>query len=686
MTVNDGHGGTAMQTVTVTITGTNEPPVITSSAQAGAVTELANTSGSAASDSAQGAVTFTDLDLTDHHTAGFVAQAGGYLGAFSVDPPAPDSTGGGTGSVAWHFNVTDSALDSLAAGQTLTQKYDVTVDDGHGGTAMQTVTVTITGTNDPPVITSSAQAGAVTELANTSGSAASDSAQGAVTFTDLDLTDHHTAGFVAQAGGYLGAFSVDPPAPDSTGGGTGSVAWHFNVTDSALNSLAAGQTLTQKYDVTVDDGHGGTAMQTVTVTITGTNDPPVITSSAQAGAVTECANTSGSAASDSAQGAVTFTDLDLTDHHTAGFVAQAGGYLGAFSVDPPAPDSTGGGTGSVAWHFNVTDSALDSLAAGQTLTQKYDVTVDDGHGGTAMQTVTVTITGTNDAPTAPTDTNGAANSVAAHSAIGTSVGIAAHSTDPDTGDTIASYQFSSNPGSLFAISAGGVITVNADLSAGSYGVDVQALDNHGLAGASSHFTINVTAPANQAPVAANDIWVLSDTSIATGTITPLWFTNNDSDPDGNPLFITAVGGFGASGLTANFTGGHLTSITGTAVTGIYTLTYTLSDGTLTDTNNTVSLTVVNTTSNPDNIALDGNDFSYIDLQSGTDTATGDTTLVGNAGIDTFIGGPGNDNLSGGAGADTLTGDNGRDTFIYAATGDFDTLGVRHDPRLHAGDG
>ena len=35
----------------------------------------------------------------------------------------------------------------------------VTVDDGHGGTAQQTVTVTITGTNDDPTITSSAQGG-----------------------------------------------------------------------------------------------------------------------------------------------------------------------------------------------------------------------------------------------------------------------------------------------------------------------------------------------------------------------------------------------------------------------------------------------------------------------------------------------------------------------------------------------
>ena len=37
---------------------------------------------------------------------------------------------------------------------------------------------------------------------------------------------------------------------------------------------------------------------------------------------------------------------------------------------------------------------LDSMAEGETIVQSYDVTVDDGNGGTAVQTVTVTIEGT----------------------------------------------------------------------------------------------------------------------------------------------------------------------------------------------------------------------------------------------------------------------------------------------------
>src|SRR5438132_9476208 len=398
VTIDDGHGGATPQTVTITITGSNDAPVITSAAQAGPVSGQAGIAGSSATDAAAGAVTFTDLDLTDHHTTSFAAQGAGYLGGIGLGRLTPDSTGGVTGSVGWHFSVTDGALDFLAAGQQLTQKYDVTIDDGHGGATPQTVTITITGSNDAPVITSAAQAGPVSGQAGIAGSSATDAAAGAVTFTDLDLTDHHTTSFAAQGAGYLGGIGLGRLTPDSTGGVTGSVGWHFSVTDGALDFLAAGQQLTQKYDVTIDDGHGGATPQTVTITITGSNDAPVITSAAQAGPVSEQAGIAGSSATDAAAGAVTFTDLDLTDHHTTSFAAQGAGYLGTFSLDPLTPDSTGGVTGSVGWHFSVTDGALDFLAAELGRASCRDRTNDSGPGGATPQTETRTTTGRDDTP------------------------------------------------------------------------------------------------------------------------------------------------------------------------------------------------------------------------------------------------------------------------------------------------
>ena len=65
------------------------------------------------------------------------------------------------------------------------------VDDGHGGLASQNVVITVNGTEDIPVITSGAQSGLVSEIAdNAAGENVTVHHQaGTVTFTDVDLSD-----------------------------------------------------------------------------------------------------------------------------------------------------------------------------------------------------------------------------------------------------------------------------------------------------------------------------------------------------------------------------------------------------------------------------------------------------------------------------------------------------------------
>src|SRR4029079_12677273 len=129
----------------------------------------------------------------------------GYLGTFSLDSSSIDTGNGGT--VGWSLQVADGATDYLAAGQQLIQKYDVTVSDGQGGTAVQTITVTITGTNEAPVIASHTD-GAATEDVAVDGSGDLNTS-GSLTFTDVDTADTHTAAVVPQAAGYLGTFALD---------------------------------------------------------------------------------------------------------------------------------------------------------------------------------------------------------------------------------------------------------------------------------------------------------------------------------------------------------------------------------------------------------------------------------------------------------------------------------------------
>src|SRR6185437_13460840 len=309
----------------------------------GAVKEDAAVDGSG-NLNASGAVTYTDVDTQDTHTASFTQQGtdATNVGTFTLDSTNIDTGNGG--SIGWSFAVSDDAVDSLSEGQVLTQHYDVTVHDNHGGSAVQTVTVTITGTNEDPVITSTAQSGAVKEDAAVDGSG-NLNASGAVTFTDVDTADTHTASVLQQAGDLtnVGTFTLDSTNIDTGNGG--SIGWSFAVSDDAVDSLSEGQVLTQHYDVTVHDNHGGSAVQTVTVTITGTNEDPVITSTAQSGAVKEDAAVDGSG-NLNASGAVTFTDVDTADTHTASVLQQAGDLtnVGTFTLDQTNHDTGNGGS------------------------------------------------------------------------------------------------------------------------------------------------------------------------------------------------------------------------------------------------------------------------------------------------------------------------------------------------------
>jgi VCBS repeat-containing protein len=97
-------------------------------------------------------------------------------------------TGTNDGTIVWDFSLANSLTQYLAAGETVTAVYTITVSDDSGtgnNTATQDVTVTITGTNDAPTITIVDVTGAVTEDASTP--TLTDS--GSITFAEVDETD-----------------------------------------------------------------------------------------------------------------------------------------------------------------------------------------------------------------------------------------------------------------------------------------------------------------------------------------------------------------------------------------------------------------------------------------------------------------------------------------------------------------
>ena len=198
--------------------------------------------------------------------------------------------------------------------------------------------------------------------------------------------------------------------------------------------LSVGQhTLTIAADDTqlVNEGNNeGNNTRSLTFNVTGVsqNHSPVITSTPTTAVVTEFVGKP--SGTHQAIGTIAFTDLDLTDIHTASALKTSGasGFPADFFIQPATVAATGDGTGAVTWTYSISDSAIDKLAAGQVVPQVFTLTIDDGHGGTASQDITILLTGTNDAPVAKDDSL----SVSENSAIAVLVpGILTNDTDVD---------------------------------------------------------------------------------------------------------------------------------------------------------------------------------------------------------------------------------------------------------------
>ncbi|RZQ13692.1 VWA domain-containing protein, partial [Vibrio vulnificus] len=140
----------------------------------------------------------------------------------------------------------------------------------------------------------------------------------------------------------------------------------------SYDSLKAGEEQVITIPVVVTDDQGATAETTLTITVTGTNDAP--TATAATGSVTEDASITGS---------ISAEDVDL----------PAGASL-TFSTTSTAAGLTLNADGS----YSFDASSYDSLKAGEEQVITIPVVVTDDQGATAETTLTITVTGTNDAP------------------------------------------------------------------------------------------------------------------------------------------------------------------------------------------------------------------------------------------------------------------------------------------------
>ena len=76
-----------------------------------------------------------------------------------------DTTGTGlNGQLTWTYTVSAAAVEYLAKDETRVESFVIALTDQHGGIITRQIDVTITGTNDAPIVAAVDVTGGVTEL------------------------------------------------------------------------------------------------------------------------------------------------------------------------------------------------------------------------------------------------------------------------------------------------------------------------------------------------------------------------------------------------------------------------------------------------------------------------------------------------------------------------------------------
>jgi VCBS repeat-containing protein len=407
-----------------------------------------------------------------------------------------------------------ASAQALAAGQNVQDVFTYTVSDG-SLSSTGTLTINLAGRNDAPVANSDTASGhenqvlAVNVLAN-----------------DSDVDN----------GAVLTVVSASTPSGKGTASVVGNQVQFNPGTD--FDHLAAGASEIVVVGYTIQDEHGATSNSTISITVTGTNDGPVANPDVAAGHENQVLTIDALA-----------NDTDVDD----------GAVKSLVSVSGPA----GKGSAAIVSNQIVFDpgSDFDHLAQGASETVVLSYTMQDEHGATSSSTVTVTVTGTNDAPIANTD-NAATGE---NSAV--TVNVLANDTDADDGAslTVTAASAPAGHGSASVVANQIVFDPGSDfdyLAAGesaSVAVSYTITDEHG---ATSSSTVNVTVNgANDAPT------IDSGGTTASGAVTEL----PNEDPGENSVVHQADGVIAFDDLDLSDTHSASASAQGAGYLGTFTL-------------------------------------------------------------------------------------------------------------------
>ncbi|MGA9581001.1 MAG: Ig-like domain-containing protein [Allosphingosinicella sp.] len=569
------------------------------------------------------------------------------------------------------FTNEDSGTVGSGSQGVLANDYDfdgdaMTVTAGTFGGAYGTLTLNVDGTYSY-VLSAAAQALGLGDSAQDSFSyTVSDndgSDTGTLVFNIAGLNDAPTAGpDSASVGENDAAIVIDALANDDdvdngailtvtaasapAGQGSASVVANQVRFDPGgdFESLALGENEDVTIGYSIADEHGATASSTVTVTVTGANDGPVANPDTAAGGENETLLIDSTA-----------NDTDVDN----------GAVLTVAAASAPAGQGSASGVGGQVEFDPGTD--FDDLELGETEEVIVGYTVEDEHGASASSTVTITVTGANDAPVANPD----ARTTNENSAV--VIDVLANDDDVDN-NAVLTVTASGPPGK-------GIVTIVENEVRFDPGDDFDHLAN----GDSEIVVIDYTITDEHGASASSTVTVTvegrDEGSSTTGTDDGETLTGTPGDDT-----IDALGGddnvFGLGGDDLLVGGDGTDFLSGDEGND------TLEGG------------------NDNDFLAGGEGHDQLSGQAGNDSLAGengDDQLSGGDGLDTMSGGAGddvmaggndedflfgeegNDQLSGEAGADILSGDSGGDQ-LSGGIGNDSLDGGDGDDSLDGGDG
>ena len=434
---------------------------------------------------------------------------------------------------------TSSDLQKLHSGKSTTDTFNYTVSDGKGGTASTTVTITVSGAEDAPVgADDSYSFNEDTTLSKNVLANDSDADGDTLTIT---VTDRPSKGTLTESSD--GSFSYVPNANEN-----GSDSFYYTATDGGLT----------------------TGKIKVNLTINAVNDAPVATADTGSTSEDSVLNVSatGVLANDSDVDGDTLTVSSADTKSAKGATVKVNSN-GSYSYDPTVV------------------SDFQELHSGQSTTDTFNYTVSDGHGGTKSTSVTITINGAEDSPSAANDSYSTNEDTKLSVTTG---GLLANDTDPDDGDTaILTVALDKGPSQ-------GTLKLNSD---GTFDYTPNA-NYHGADSFTYTTTDGVTTPTkatvsltinsvNDAPVATGDVYETDeDTKLSVNST--LGLKVGDSDVDGDTLSFTITGDPTNGKLTAN-SNGSFDYVPNANYNGSDSFTYKAYDGVAYSKEVTVDLTI-----------------------------------------------------------------------------------------------